>query len=568
MNEQNTPITSGTAQKVLMNFAFLTNDSLRSLADALGLKMGLSELRFCLDYFKHERLPDPTVGELLTFDRVYADRSRRTNIPLIASFMTNDKTVAETYADLMTRRKAVEPDYTAPCSLPKLLEILPAYANRDSNSDEVKLFTGKERFANAASEHYRVFVSGSGSYSEAAIGLKDSRPYLSTPEWGNAVYAVLKSFNDIPSFEEKLNSFTVSADVAAAAKQIDLLDGECIVTLLAERFSGINLNAAPYEAIGGAESPFSMLSESDFGIIITAAKEKAADMLIAAQELGLRVILLGSVNGSMKITSTSSKGLKLSLDINLLKSLAFSHPVSCEADSTQLVESFYEKSYFPVINGKRYRISSAEHTVKNAFISGYNSVLYAYSLALLGGTEKMSFAGAYTVLPDLNSKKSLGLSVELILGAYRAQCELGIYDGHPSVAFGEKIGLRFHSLTEVKKYLPSKIVGKDSYVYYLEPLYREDGLPDTEDMRKMHDYISGLINDGIIISACPTGENLIKTLDRMSEDTCVEYIRRDELSSHFGGFIVETTQRIQGALIARSAREPAILPTDTSVSAD
>ena len=150
MNEQNTPITSGTAQKVLMNFAFLTNDSLRSLADALGLKMGLSELRFCLDYFKRERLPDPTVGELLTFDRVYADRSRRTNIPLIASFMTNDKTVAETYADLMTRRKAVEPDYTAPCSLPKLLEILPAYAYRDSNSDEVKLFTGKERFANAA----------------------------------------------------------------------------------------------------------------------------------------------------------------------------------------------------------------------------------------------------------------------------------------------------------------------------------------------------------------------------------------------------------------------------------
>lgn len=577
MNEQNIQIAGEALKKAIVNFAFLSAESLSSLSDALGLKMGLSDLSVCREYYKKERLPDLTLGELILIDKVFSDKERRLSVPLIATFSTNDQLVAQTYADLMTRRKAIEPNHTSPCSVTELLDILPAYAKGDfdNTSNAVALICGKNRVANAAMRHYMSYGFSDGDSNDAIIGIKSVKATGAASERGDVIYAVLKSFNDLPDFDRRLNAFISSAEVAASGKRINYLDNESVITLLSENYEGIRLNLAPYEAKLCGEAPYKLLAESDVGVTVCANKQTAADMLITAQELGLRVIILGTVSGSSKIEAHTELERIISLDTKFLRSLGFSRPVSCEADGTELDIKHSEFIRTPIINKIRYKLCSAERTCGNAFISGFETVLYTYSMALLGGCDTI-YAGAYKLPLTAIDKKTLGTSLELILGAYRAQCELGIYDSWPSVECGDSASLRFHALSKVKRIVPTKIVGKESYIYYLEPLFDENGLPDFDDLKKMHGYISSLINDKIVLSACPTRSNLIATLDKMSEDTCVEYVRRDNIISRVGGFIVETTQKIQGTYIARTTgqipddgnRNPIFSPSGEQIASD
>ena len=547
----------GLSSGTIADFPFLTQDALTSLCDALSLKMGFAELRFCQNYYQNERLANPTVDELKITDRVFYDRCRQSSSLLIASFMTNDKTVADTYADLMARRKAVNPDYTAPCSVREMLDILPEYIKTASGNEspEVRLFSGKNRVIEAAASRHRKVVSNGEESSDSVIGVKIKNDRASTPMSGDAIYAVLENFNSTYDFDKKVDDFVSSAEALAAAKQIIAVDGQCVITALAELNNGIRLNTMSYEARSASGFPFEHLADSDRGVIIIAGKESAADMLIAAQEIGLRVILLGSLDNSKKISATSTSGVRLSLDTGLLNALKFSRPFGCEADGKENGTPTRESSIYVGINGKRYKFSGAAKDGETAFMAGFNSVLYSYSLTIAGGENDIIGAGAYTLPLNTPTEKTLGESVELILGAYRAQCELGICDYSPSIEYGESASLKFHTLSSTKSNVPAKICGKDSYIFYLEPIYLENRLPDFEDLKRMHGYIGKLINDGIIISIRPTGEDLIATLDKMSEDTCVEYLRRDELKAHVGGFIVETTQKIQGAFIAKTAPE-------------
>ena len=556
----------GLSSGTIADFPFLTQDALTSLCDALSLKMGLAELRFCQNYYQNERLGNPTADELKITDRVFFDRSNQANGLLIASFMTNDKTVADTYADLMARRKAVNPDYTAPCSIREMLDILPTYikAASGNESPEVRLFAGKNRVVETAASRHRKVVSNGEESSDSVIGVKIKNDRTTAPVAGDAIYAILNSFNYSYNFDKQLEDFVASAEALSAAKQIIAIDGQCVITALAELNTGIRLNTMSYEARSASGFPFEHLTDSDRGVIITASKESAADMLIAAQEIGLRVILLGSLDNSKKISATSTLGVRLSLDTGLFNALKFARPFGCEADGNENLTPTKESSIYVGINGKHYKFSGASQGGKNAFMAGFNSVIYSYSLTIAGGESDIIGAGAYTLPLNNPTEKTLGESVELILGAYRAQCELGVCDYSPSIEYGESASLKFHTLSPTKSNIPAKICGKNSYIFYLEPIYLENGLPDFEDMKKMHRYIGKLINDGIILSIRPTGEDLIATLDKMSEDTCVEYLRRDELKAHVGGFIVETTQKIQGAYIAKTSTEALEVTSESS----
>lgn len=550
MNEKLLHLSGEVLKTSVIDFSTLNDNSLSTLTEALGLKMSPSDLHICLKHYKSERLPAPTSGELMLIDKVFSDKENRLSSRLIASFSTNDKRVAETYADLMSRRRAIDPDHALPCSVTDLLNILPAFAF-DNKDKEITLLCGKNRAAKAAMAGYRGFSFSEQSDRDALIGIKTDKSQNTTPNLGDAIYAVLKSFNDEDGFEQRLDEFISSAEVASASKQIDILENESIITLLSENYDGVRLNLQPYEAKSGDYIPFELLAKSDSGVTICASKQTAADMLIAAQERGLRVVILGSANGSLKIEAQSRLGNRLTLDIKLLRSLGFPRPIYCEADRNDIPQSRAKAVKTAVINQKNYKLCSSERCNKDAFTSGFESVLYAYSTALLGGTDTI-YAGAYTLPLTEIDPKSLGTSLELILGAYRAQCELGIYESFHSVERGDSPSLRFHALTEVKSEIPTKIVGKGSYIYYLEPRFLDNGLPDFDDLKKMHRYISSLIKDNILLSAYPTGNDLITALDRMSKDTCVEYVRRDELPARVGGFIIEATQRIQGAYIART----------------
>ena len=102
-------------------------------------------------------------------------------------------------------------------------------------------------------------------------------------------------------------------------------------------------------------------------------------------------------------------------------------------------------------------------------------------------------------------------------------------------------------------------VGGGTHIYYLEPHYTEDGIPDFADLKKLLGYLEHLIADKKALSIRPTGKDLLDDLTSMSRDTVVSYQFAEPIPSRIGGFLVETTDAIQGLLIGKTEKSEATL---------
>lgn len=557
MNTQNnTRETNAFSTRTIVNFPFLTTESLNELIDTLGFKMGLPELRFCQNTFRNKRLNNPTINELKIIDRVFYDHSKRAAASLVASFMTNDKTVADTYADLMARRKAIEPDYTAPCSVVDMLNILPKYLGQNTFGD-ISLFAGKSRNADLSAYGFKKIAETGASSPDCAAGIKIKISAEASITNGNIVYAVLKSFNPYDNFTSRLDALLSSVEMHKSAKYTAVFENESVITVLSEFGRGIKLNTIHYEGKDGAISPFEPLAEGDTGIITVFDKPESVDMLLSAQLFGLRVIPLGYIAPSDSIDGIAQSGEHLVLSIPFLHSLAFSRPVGCEADGEKPDIADYESSVYINVNKDRYRMNSALCGGESYYMAGFNSVLYSYSLCVASGADSPAVASTYTLPLNTPTKKDLGKAVELVLGAYMAECQFELSDSAPKVEIGSTPALSFHTLAKTSLGIPSRFMGKDTKIYYLEPMYKENGLPDFENLKQMHTYIKSLIARGAVTSIHPTTDDINKTLSKMSDTITPVLITEQTPTSRYGGFVIESSENIQGQLIGRICSEPA-----------
>ena len=559
----NNQISSGESNifstRTLVNFPLLTSESLISLIDGLNFKMGLPELRFCQNYFRNERLDNPTIHELKIIDRVYFDHSTSPKHPVISSFLTNDQLVADTYADLMARRRAVDPEYTSPCSLEDLLNILPEFFENEDTLAQIKLFAGGLSNIDAASERRRS-ISTVGKC-VAAIPLRVTHP-RDTLEAGDTIYAVLSRFNKCDwsgkSFGEKLTELVQAPETSSFFKKLVTVKCESVITALSGLELGTLLNTHSFENLDGCVSPFEPLGEEDFGVLAIFNKTQAADMLIKAQELGLRVINLGQLTKEKKIEGVSAAGEKLSLDMGLLKAIAFSRPYRCEADGNKAHISDSFNSVYINLGGKRYRMNSATCGGENYFMAGYNSVLTAYALSVSSGADETIGAGVYT-LPLIHlDEKALGTALEIILGAYRAQCDLGIADTCPKLEFGAAPPyFCFHTLAEAPLGLPTKAYLPQTRIFYVEPTRRESGLPDIENLNALFSYVKRLAAEDKITAIYPTSDDLDSDLDKMLDG--VNGAKKDfdeSIHAHHGGFLLATANENFGIGVEVARIEP------------
>ena len=555
MNSQNHFGESGTfSTRTTVNFPFLTTESLTELIDTLGFKMGLAELRYCQNCYRNGRLGNPTINELKIIDRVFYDNTMRADAALVSSFLTNDKLTADTYADLMARRNAVSPKYTAPCSLNEMLEILPKFLAR-KRQGEITLFAGKHRNVELSSSGCKKIAETGLGYNTCTAAMKirtqDAAPILS----GNIVYAILESFNRDQGFGERLDAFLSSPEMIRLAKRTIPVDKKSVITALISLGHGIKLDTLHYEGKDGAISPFEPLAEADSGIITVFNKSESVDMLLCAQLFGLRVIPLGYIASSQSIDGVSRAGEHLSLSLPFLRSLAFSKAVTCEADGNQCNIEGHASSAYINLNKDRYRMNSALCGGKNYYSAGFNTVLYSYSLCVASGADAVSSIGVYTFPAELHNEKRLGEALELVLGAYRAQCELELCDLSPKVELGESAELSFHTLAKTDASAPSKLTGKGEGIYYLEPLYTSDGLPDMDDLKKMHRYVKHLISSGAVLAIHPTTDDMERSLKDMSDTVAISYNAENLPKANYGGFIIESNQPIEGILIVKTACE-------------
>lgn len=558
MNINNIPTgTTQISRQQIVNFPNLTDNSITELIESLDLEMSVSEIKHCQGYYKSLTDPNINIDEIKTVDAIVRDNKNMLENHLLSTLTTSKEYIAKTYEDMMSRRRTLNKDYQEPPSITELIKLLPDFLKKNKRQkidlDDMAIFTGVDKYALASNKFSKPIVEiGTGKDNALVVsGAKaDERqiPLLI----GDTLYAVLKSFNQKKGFDKKLSELVFSEEFSKSKKETAYIKEKSIMTYLADLPFGIKLHTSPYERKTESYSYFADYAAIDEGIVFSAKRENVADLLIKAQEIGLVVIKLGTLTAEKTISAFADNAKIFSLSQDFLKTLVFKKLISATLNESTERSTVTENSMYISTNQQKYRLCHTSIRSKNAFMSALNSVIYNYSLAISSDADNDGIICGSVFNIDHDSVIGDGLS--LILGAYRAEAELSLVPTCPTVSNNEDPSHSFYTLIKVKNNIPEKLVGNGSLVYYLEPLYNEDEMPDFCDMRKMHSYVKNILKDGSVLSILPTTDDFDASFKKIKGRAPCEMLN-SSIRSHFGGFIVESTKELEGVLIARTEKK-------------
>lgn len=556
MNQTESATSARTEDLSLADFAVFSTEELAVLARKLRLKMGRFGLRVCQDYYRAKKRI-PRIEELLLLDSIVQETYERPDTLLLSEMITECDVIADTFADLMTRRSALQrPDKKPPsfAYLAQLMESwLTANDEEDSSSPEIGVRFSAYRDLLLAADGYQRTASSGTEETDVSIGVRSRQTATDKQALteGDYIYGILTQKESDGAFLRTLAGFLSSAPLATNAKTVTVVQNQKLLPLLIDMDCGITIYP---EKIPGIERDLlSALTLPFAGAIFAASPEKSADLLLEAQENGLPIFLLAKVSskGTVCIITDESP---LHYPLEFLQSLTFSRLCSATvaAPSEGSIDVSLSRIGTCTLNGKRNAVVKIDASGTSPFRMGLLGVLYSLSHCIAAGADirTVKLATQLSLSPD-----HVGESLGAILGLYRAQAEFALRGNPPFVTVGKETHptLSAVTLAPLPDYaIASTAVGNGTNIFYLEPLYTPDGIPDFDDLKRMYDYIGALMADNKVLSIRPTGENLLADLEEMSKDVVVEYVPASPIDSHIGGFLVEVASEIQGVLIAKT----------------
>lgn len=555
---QNAPVTPSSDMS-FVNFAYMTENALEALRKHFHIEMCIGALQTCQAQYRLLRR-DPTVDELYMLDALLAENDRLPSTYLPAEMKTDCTAIANTFADMMARRSDASLKKDRPASLKELASLAEAYLraiDKTSNPlDRVAVrFTNHRELSLAADGYLRTATTG-GEEEDIAIGIRSAESAFrgGKPAVGDYVYAILQDGTQDEDFETRLVEYLCDTNVKKAVKCAFFLCEETPLSALIRTSMGLSLTESAIKRAEG--STRSLVTKTGAGIVLVASPAASADLLLLAQENGFCVRLVAKVTPGDSIRMPGGQVFPHGFFPAMLPGRAYSTEIEC--NSAEPANISLSRIGTCTLNGQKHAVVKVDASSNNSYAASVKGLIYALSHCLAAGVDPKDVGlSCHLTLPMAPpSPKDLGCSLGAILGLYRVQMEFELRGNAPVLQ--NKSGEAPHTAIAMiaplsRKALPPTVVGGGSMIYYLEPLYDENGLPVFDDLKKMYGYIEKLYTDGLILSIRPTSEDLLADLDAMSRDATVEYVREDSVTSHFGGFLVETASRIQGTLVAQTS---------------
>ena len=534
----------------ITDFITFTADELYTLACELGLSMSQDTLLLCQQYYVEQAKRTPTPAELLMLDGLVSETASAMEYQTVAELYADETYLADTYADMMARRRVLSPNVIAPPSFSELATLGRKHLDGSLPPND------KKPTATAGKGHGRKMAAKrkSKGYEDELLSVGGGNPSASVCREpvavGDTVYSVFRGANGGDDFDKTLDLFLASTAVVNWAKEILPVDNKSAVFSLLPLGKSIEFTR------------FSLHGEKDLlspeeGAILIADAPSAADLLMEAHDLGLRVQKLGRItkNGSFSIPFTND--LSASFDLSFLGELLYA-----EQSTVEIGRGSPEDTLLQIAPTTSFTLNKTPYSVTKVSASGsspFHAALYAavggMSAAVASGADPTRISIATTVAAPENKKDpmALGSSLAAILGLYRAEAEFSLYNCTTTFEEGEKTPtVTIWTMAPAEKAIPDTVVGGGTKLYYLEPQYNEGGLPDFESFRKLYAYIYGLNKDGLILSARAASGDLFKALGKMSLSAEIEYIRSERIMAKLGGILVESKSEINGVFVART----------------
>lgn len=555
MNQNESAKVFDTADISLVNFPFFSEHDLSRLARELSLSMGSLGLRFCQSYYRTQKR-DPRIEELRLLDSIVQDGYTSPDTLLLSEMTTESDAIADTFADLMTRRSAAQRADKKPLSLATLAGLMEAWLTlhdpKDASPADVGIRFSPYRDLLLAADGYQHTASSGNEDTDISIGV---RPHAfaenrHAPTAGDYVFAFLSPEDANEPFFRTLSEFLSSPTTAEVVKRISIAKKQALLPLLADMEAGMTVYP---ERVFKDTDPVSALVQPVTGALLIASPSRSADLLLEAQDCDLRVCLLAKI-GSADTLHVTANGASMQFPLSFLRSLTFSRlcTATVEAPRDGQADVSLARIGTCTLNGKRNAVVKVDAHGTASFRAALLGTVYSLSHCVAAGADvtKTKLAAALTLSP-----RRVGEALGTILGLYRAQAEFALRGNSPCLTMDKTAETAFSAVTvaPLPAVTPSATAqGKGTKIFYLDPLYTADGIPDFADLKKLYGYVGALIADGKVLSVRPTGEDLLADLEEMSRDVVVEYVPNTPISSHIGGFLVETQDDIEGILIAKT----------------
>ena len=556
MNSQEAVFHETDCKGLLENFPALENAQLAELAAAQQIALPLPVLHAYQTVCRSQGKRTVTGEELRFLDQLAKAFRNTPDAYLMAAMTTDNDAVAETLADLMKRRSDEQKEAPHPPSLSAMTAWMDDWASAHMDipaNDDVAVCFPPHRDLQLAVRGYRRSASTGDRDHDVSIGAPLSDRNKTPITKGDYVYAILPDEADTERID-RLSDLLISHAVLSSVKSAKIVRNQCIFPLLLEWDCGMIVHGQ--KLIANADATIADTANAVFGAVIVASPERSADLLLEAQEQGLPLVCLAKITDSDTLILRMDHG-EYRFPTAFLRSLAlrtvFEADLSLPEEETVCVS--LSRLGTCTLRDKRHALVKTDAAGTPSFRAAILGITYGLAHCVaVGASIREAQLFTQLILPLASASKArFSEAVGSILGLYRMQAEFALW-GKPEieVTHEETPALSSVLLAPLPAKIPSATATRHgTNIYYLEPLYTKDGIPDFADLKQLFFYVMHLIADGKAYAVRPTKTDLSAELKTMGTEISITPVG-NATTVRIGGFLIETDHPIQGILVGKT----------------
>ncbi|MBE6589946.1 MAG: hypothetical protein E7643_07185, partial [Ruminococcaceae bacterium] len=503
---------------VVRGFSSYTPEQREQLKKDLSLSFSERLLSFCMSYYKNAEKRDPYIDELQMLSALSSVLEKECTSLAVTELFTNDSFAADTYADLLQKRKSTHPQATSPCTLREIALVASRYLRRGT----------EKRLTNqilAAPEYFRELPTSPSSLCVAPAdspfrlrflpckpSASPSRDVLVllTPAHGETVYRYARCCERFPE----------QASVAPVLRAVYTVQSGGLLRTLLEITDGLLIDLRAFSPFDSA-MPMTVVTDSFVGHrILRVSENDLSALLCEIKASGLNGFPFACFSGDGRFTFVRDRDKSVSLETRFLTALSDSREISVrlpdegqlpaekichrtvkDTDSAYLSDLDAAHCVATSVGGITCAASSA--SPEKAFFKTalYTTLAPALTLSLCGRDHtEQTFCIALEHPANPVDPYTGGECMAALLGIYRAQTELAIPSpnvilrpcpdaAHPSISV--------FSYAEAES-APSHLSLENGTVYCVSVPLDQNALPDFHALRTILREISAYRREGIL----------------------------------------------------------------------
>ncbi len=497
---------------VVRNFEKCREEQFAKLRADLGISLSDACLSHCAAHFANQRR-EPRVGELRLWDRLSALPAPPAAV-CFTRLDTNDAAMAETFADMMNKRRELRPTDASPVSAGEALSLAGAALARGGKRPALQ---GTPMWLSDAGTQRagegRLIGAGGSS---AVLRLLGKDAIAGPAETGDVFLLIRRGTLTPRAFRKAVRELLDREAFARELRGAVPISEGGILPLLLSVASGLYIDLSRMGF--GRETSIEMLAgefAGDWMVILP--KDRSEKVLGMIAETGMRGAVFAAITAGAETVVVTYEKQRLTTETAFLRGF-FRMPAAAvvlkdETEADPVLRGSVTRAscrYLANREPPRATVTAGDATVATAATSPASAPFRSTLTAALSAVLTLATAGGdYTEarlaidLATPESRSDCGETLAAILGVYRAEAELGI----PAAAQRIRPTAAGHvtaTVFAVSKRLsapPCRFARAGSSLFLVSVPMKENGIPDFAAFRSMLGAVRSLAQSKTLLSA-------------------------------------------------------------------